>query len=81
MSTEVVGHPTGSALGVVTAMLSIGVIVVRVFLREFGGQESTLILASSQGSPFFGWLSDWKGRKITMFIGSCIMYANIEVLK
>ncbi|OXG33120.1 hexose transporter protein [Cryptococcus neoformans Bt120] len=48
----VVGHPTGSALGVVTAMLSIGVIV---------------------GSPFFGWLSDWKGRKITMFIGSCIM--------
>ncbi|KAE8542219.1 hypothetical protein D1P53_001705 [Cryptococcus gattii VGV] len=48
----VVGHPTGSALGVVTAMLSIGVIV---------------------GSPFFGWLSDWRGRKITMFIGSCIM--------
>lgn len=31
MSTEVVGHPTGSALGVVTAMLSIGVIVVRAF--------------------------------------------------
>ncbi|KIR50834.1 hexose transporter [Cryptococcus gattii Ru294] len=49
---EVVGHPTGSALGVVTAMLSIGVII---------------------GSPFFGWLSDWRGRKITMFTGSCIM--------
>lgn len=80
MLIEVVGHPTGSALGVVTAMLSIGVIVVRVF-TWFRWPTSTLRLASSQGSPFFGWLSDWRGRKITMFTGSCIMYDGIEVTK
>lgn len=80
MSTEVVGHPTGSALGVVTAMLSIGVIVVRVFTR-FWWSKVNAHTGFFAGFTFFGWLSDWKGRKITMFIGSCIMYANIEVLK
>ncbi|WWC59833.1 uncharacterized protein I303_102395 [Kwoniella dejecticola CBS 10117] len=49
---EVTNHPKGSALGIVTAMLSIGVIV---------------------GAPIFGRLSDWKGRKLTMFVGALIM--------